>query len=164
MPTLLLILPGYLEQKIMNQEKLAKSFLSPAFYSVLVVISLILSSCSQGKVAQCQNIIAVTKKMEEISQKSRQTQKLDEVLKVADAFEASSESLKQLKLPDGKLAAYQAKLAEIYSGNAKATRQFVSAFEKRDIPGVTLAKQEVQILGEQERQLVAEINQYCQHQ
>lgn len=146
----------------MNQKNSKNLFLPPVFYSALVVISLILSSCSEGKVAQCQNIIAATKKMEEISQKSRQTQDLEEVLKVADAFENSAESLKKLKLSDEKLAGYQAKLAEIYSGNAKATRQFVSAFEKRDIPGVALAKQEVQILGQQEQQLVAEINQYCQ--
>lgn len=146
----------------MKQKNSKKLFLPPVFYSLLVVISWILSGCSQGKVAQCQNIIAVTKKMEEISQKSRQTQDLGEILKVADAFDASSESLKNLKLPDEKLAAYQTKLAEIYSGNGKATRKFVSAFEKRDIPGVALAKQEVQILGEQEQQLVAEINQYCQ--
>ena len=98
--------------------------------------------------------------MEEISEKSRQTQNLDEVLKVADAFENSAESLKKLNLDDKKLAEYKVKLAEIYRGNAQSTRQFVSAFNNRDIPGVTLAKQEVQILGQQEQQLVGKINQY----
>jgi hypothetical protein len=145
---------------------------SSVFLSLLATISLILSSCtegkisqgkiSQGKISQCQKIIVITKNMEEVSQKSRQTQNLDEVLKVADAFETSAESLKNMNLSDKKLAEYQAKLAEIYRGNAQSTRQFVSAFNKRDIPGVTLAKQEVQILGKQEQQLVAKINQYCQ--
>jgi hypothetical protein len=147
---------------LIKQKTSINLFLPPALYNVLVVISLLLSSCSQEKVDQCRDIIAATKKMEEISQQSRQTQDLQEVLKVADAFETSAESLKKLQLSDKKLAEYQAELAEIYSGNGKATHQFVSAFEKRDIPGVTLAKQEVQILGEKEQALVAKINQYCQ--
>lgn len=132
------------------------------FLSLSTAIPLILSSCAEGKVSQCQKIISITKNMEEISQKSRQTQDLDEVLKVADAFETSAESLKKLNLTDKKLAEYQAKLAEIYRGNAQSTRQFVFAFNKRDIAGVSLAKQEVQILGQQEQQLVVKINQYCQ--
>ena len=135
---------------------------SSFFLSLLAAISLTLSSCVEGKISQCQKIIVITKNMEEISQKNRQTQNLDEVLKVADAFETSAESLKKLNLSDKKLAEYQAKLAEIYRGNAQSTRQFVSAYNKRDVSGVTLAIQEVKILGQQEQQLVAKINQYCQ--
>ena len=138
------------------------SILLPVFSSGLLAITLMLSSCAEGRISQCQKIIAITKKMEEISQQNRQTQDLDAVLKVADAFETSAESLKKLNLADQQLVEYQAKLAEIYRGNAQSTRQFVSAFNKRDIPGVTLAKQEVQILGQQEQELVAKINQYCQ--
>ena len=104
----------------MNKEKLTISTLSSVFSSLLIVTtSLILSSCTEGRISQCQKIIVITKNMEEISQKSRQTQNLDEVLKVADAFETSAESLKKLNLADAKLAEYQAKLAEIYQGNAK---------------------------------------------
>ena len=66
-----------------------------------------------------------------------------------------------MNLSDQRLSSFQIKLAQIYSGNAQSTRNFISAFESRDIPGVRLAKQEVQLLGKQEQQLVAEINQYC---
>lgn len=145
----------------MNKKKSTIPTSSPVFWSLLVVNFFVLSSCTEGRISQCQKIIFITKNMAEISQKSRQTQDLDAVLKVADAFETSAESLKKLNLADPKLVEYQAQLAKIYQGNAKSTRQFVLAFKNRDIPGVTLAKQEVQILGEQEQQLVGKINQYC---
>ena len=127
--------------------------------TILVVL---FSSCSQGKIAQCQKIISTTKKVEAISQENRQTQDLDDILAVADSFADSATSLEKMKLSDQRLSRFQLQLAQIYSGNAKSTRNFISAFEARDIPGVRLAKQEVQLLGKQEQQVVAEINQYCQ--
>ena len=60
--------------------------------AILVVL---FSGCSNGKIAQCQKIISTTKKVEEISQKNRYTENLDDILAVADSFANSATSLEK---------------------------------------------------------------------
>lgn len=123
---------------------------------------LFLSACSETKSSQCQKIIAITKKVAQESESYRQSQDLEQVLKVADVFERGAANLDSVKLADERLADSQQDLAEIYRGNATSTRQFIAAVKDKNIPGARAMQQQVRSLGATEKELVREINHYCQ--
>ncbi len=133
---------------------------------ILFFLSLTLTfmtvSCAETKVSQCQKIIVTTKKIAQESEKNRQTKDLQQVLQVADAFEEAAKTMKNLKIKDKQLAQYQQGFAEVYQGNAKATREFISALEKKDIPAAQSLQKQVQAIGQMEQKLVNEMNIYCQ--
>ncbi|MDJ0660726.1 MAG: hypothetical protein QNJ42_14745 [Crocosphaera sp.] len=129
---------------------------------VTVFINLLLISCAETKISQCQKIILLTQKMAEESESYRQTEDIKKVLQVADIFEETSQQMKQLKIEDEKLQEYQLGFADVYQGNADTTRQFVAALNDKDIDTAKLIQQRVQQLGKQEQKLGTEMNTYCQ--
>ena len=149
---------------LINSEKRIrmKTVTQSYLVSLATGIALFTLGCSETKVAQCKKIIVVTKRMEEVSKNNRQTHDLDKILQVVDNFEKSAAELEQMDIADKKLSNYKTELVKIYQGNSEATRQFVSAFQEKDITQVSLAQKQVQIIGKKEQQLVGEINQYCQ--
>ena len=112
-----------------------------SLYSMLsvltVFINLLLISCAETKISQCQKIILLTQKMAEESETYRQTKDIKKVLQVADIFEETSQQMKQLKIEDEKLQEYQLGFADVYQGNADTTRQFVAALNDKDIDTAT---------------------------
>ncbi|ACB52316.1 unknown [Crocosphaera subtropica ATCC 51142] len=127
-----------------------------------ILINLLLISCAETKVSQCQKIILLTQKMAEESESYRQTTDIKKVLQVADLFEETSQQMKQLKIEDEQLQEYQMGFADIYQGNADTTRQFVAALKDKDIDTAKLMQQQVQQLGKKEQDLGTEMNAYCQ--
>ena len=118
--------------------------------------------CTETKVSQCQKIIEITKKIAQESQDNRQTTDLKKILQVADSFEETAEKMDKLSIQDEKLAQYQKRFAEIYRGNAQATREFIAALQNQDITTAKLTQKKVQQIGKKEQQLVSEMNLYCQ--
>ena len=125
-------------------------------------IAILLNSCAETKTAQCQKIFLITKKMAEESAKNRETKDIKAVLKVADTFDQASEELNKLEIKDTQLTEYQQGLAEVYQGNAVATRSFIKALETKDIPTAKLAQDQVKQISKKEQDLVTKTNQYCQ--
>jgi hypothetical protein len=118
--------------------------------------------CAQTKVSQCQQIIAITKKIAQESQNNRQTTDVKKILQVADFFEETADSMEKISIPDEKLAQYQQGFAEVYRGNAQATRDFIAALQNKDITSAKLTQKKVQEIGKKEQQLVTNMNAYCQ--
>jgi hypothetical protein len=118
--------------------------------------------CTETKVSQCQKIIEITKKIAQESQDNRQTTDLKKILQVADYFEETAEKMDKLSIQDEQLARYQKGFAEIYRGNAQATREFIAALQNQDITTAKLTQKKVQQIGKKEQQLVSEMNLYCQ--
>jgi hypothetical protein len=132
--------------------------------SILLIFSLVflIISCGESKTAQCQKIIAVTRKIAEQSAESRQTKEVEQVLKMADNFDESAKTMNNLTIADAQLAKYQKGYGEIYQANADITRKFIAALKQKDIVAARLLQKQVQDTGDREKTLRAEINSYCQ--
>jgi hypothetical protein len=140
----------------------------PTRYFVLLpltaVISLLTVSCSESKISQCNKIIKVANQA--VSQAKSvtnggQTNDPKAMLKAADAMEKASKEMKALNVKDTKLRDYQTGFIRMYGDTSKATRNFVTAFEKKDRPAAEAALLNLQQATTPERQLVADINSYC---
>jgi hypothetical protein len=118
--------------------------------------------CAETKFSQCQKIIEITQKIEQESQNKRQTDDFKQVLQMADSFEETAEDMEKLNITDEKLIEYQKGFAEVYRGNARVTREFVDALQKKDINQARSTKNQVQKIGTTEQQLVNNMNSYCQ--
>lgn len=135
-----------------------------AFLSSLTAI-VFLVGCRESTVTQCQKIINITKKIEKESQNNLQTEDPKKLLKVADAFENSAKELEQLTISEEKLVPLKDGLAEVYRGYAEGTREIVAIASKKDVYKplkAELSLKKVQINGEKQRQLIDQMNQYCQ--
>ena len=127
-----------------------------------VLVNLLLISCAENKISQCQKIIILTQKMAQESESYRRREDIKKVLQVADIFEETSQQMKKLKIEDEKLQEYQMGFADIYQGNADTTRQFVAALNDKDIDTAKLMQQQVQQLGKKEQEFGAKMKDYCQ--
>ncbi|WP_228017163.1 hypothetical protein [Synechocystis sp. LEGE 06083] len=121
-----------------------------------------LISCGTSKANQCRQLILITKQMAEEGAKYRDTTSTEEVLKIADAFDATATKVERLNLEDPVLANYQGELVEIYQGNGSATRNMVQALESKDILTAQLAQKQVTTIGQREQQVITNINVHCQ--
>ncbi|MBE9203746.1 hypothetical protein IQ218_10260 [Synechocystis salina LEGE 06099] len=121
-----------------------------------------LIACGASKANQCRQLILITKQMAEEGAKYRDTTSAAEVLKIADAFDATATKVERLSLEDPVLTNYQGELVEIYQGNAEATRNMVQALESKDILTAQLAQKQVTTIGQQEQQVITNINVHCQ--
>jgi len=134
--------------------------------SILILLTLplsvMLSSCAETKTAQCQKIILITKKIAEESANNRDSTDPEKILTVAKAFEEAGQQVQALNLKDNQLRTYQQELANIYDGNAEATRNIISAIKSKDILTAKLAQDQVRQIGKKEQLLITQMNQYCQ--
>lgn len=140
----------------------------PKRYFVLVsltaAISLLTTSCIESKVSQCNKIIQVANKA--VSQaksvtNNGQASDPKAMLQAADAMEKASQDMKKITVKDQKLKDYQAGFMNMYRDTSKATRDFVTAFEKKDRPSAEAALTNLQQATTPEKQLVTDINTYC---
>ncbi len=127
-----------------------------------LLANFLLTSCAATKISQCQKIILTTRKIADKSAENRQTQDIQKVLQVADAFEEAAKEMTSLKIQDEQLTQFQTGFAEVYQGHAETTRQFVSALQKKDITTARLMQQQVKRLGTKELELGNQMNEYCQ--
>ncbi|MEM1366731.1 MAG: hypothetical protein AAGG02_01705 [Cyanobacteria bacterium P01_H01_bin.15] len=123
-------------------------------------------ACADAKTAQCLEFINVTQdvaqKTADLSQ-DRTTTEPEEVLLVADEFSAAAERLNKLELTDQGLVSYQQDFAQLYQDQATATRDFIKAYQAKELAGARTAKEEINRLGATEQTLVGQINTYCQN-
>lgn len=137
-------------------------------YFVLVPLSVFLSlltiSCSESKVSQCNKIIKIANKAATEATSitnGGQTSDPKTMLKAADAFEKVSKEMEALNISDEKLQDYQSRFMIMYRDHSTATRDYVTAFQKKDRSAVDAALVDVQKAATPEKQLVDDINNYC---
>lgn len=140
----------------------------PRRYFVLLpltaALSLLTVSCSESKASQCNKIIEVANKVvSETTSITKDGQLSDPktTLKAADAMEKASKEMEGLRINDEKLKDYQARFAKVYRDNSKATREYVTAFEKKDRRGLEAAVVNLDKAATPEAKLVNDTNTYC---
>ncbi|MEB3227342.1 MAG: hypothetical protein VKJ27_03080 [Synechocystis sp.] len=121
-----------------------------------------LISCSASKTAQCKHLILITQKMAEESSEYRTATEEADILKVAASFDQTADKVAAFKLADPRLTEFQQQLEGIYRGNSEATRSMLTALANKDILTAKLAQDQVNNIGQQEQQVITDINRYCQ--
>ncbi|NJL84276.1 MAG: hypothetical protein HC890_17595 [Chloroflexaceae bacterium] len=132
---------------------------------LLSAVGLLAVSCAEIKTSQCRQIVEITRNIADKAQvlsNSGQTQDPQQVLQVADAFEEAAQEMKAIPLQDEQLVEYQSGYAQLYLGYSQATRHFIAALGEKEIEVLKQSQQELQRLGQKERQLGNAINDYCQ--
>jgi phosphate uptake regulator len=133
-------------------------------YFLIAAVSVLAIGCTQSKVSQCNKIIQIAN--EAVSEaksvtNSGQTSDPQAMLEAADAMEKASQDMEAIDVRDETLQDYQAGFINMYQNTSQATRDFVTAFEKKDRSAAEAALTNLQQATTPEQQLVEDINTYC---
>jgi hypothetical protein len=127
--------------------------------------ALILTSCSESKVAQCNKIIEVANKAVAISQefgKNPQPEKGGKAfVEVADKLDAMATSMGAIEISDDKLKGFQTSFAQMYKVASKGLRGAAVALDKKDTAAMQKEMKAIQEGTSQEGKLVSDTNTYC---
>lgn len=130
----------------------------------LAVLGLILTSCSESKVSQCNKLIEIANRavsgVKAVSENPTPGS-LESMKKIADVANTAKAQMEALQLSDDQLKTYQTRFITMYQDTNQATRNLVAASEKQDSPAATKAFDELQTATSQEGPLVNEVNSYC---
>jgi hypothetical protein len=132
-----------------------------------IVSILCLGGCSESKSAQCQKIYSIANELVEENQSLSQTKELkdtdfDKWLQGAETIEKSARQMENLSLKDTQLVAYKSGWVKFQRTNAAATREMVKAWQDRDLTAAEKARKSATEAGKLEREIISQINSYCQ--
>ncbi|HEY9650724.1 MAG TPA: hypothetical protein V6C95_08680 [Coleofasciculaceae cyanobacterium] len=143
----------------------------PNRYFVLIpltaAIGVLSISCAESKVSQCNKIIQVANQAVSEAKAVTQGGQVSDpqaMLKAAESMEKASQEMEAIQVKDAKLQDYQAGFITMYRDTSKATRDFVTAFQKKDRSTAEAALTKLQQATTPEKQLVQDINTYCSGQ
>lgn len=134
-------------------------------YSLLLIfllISYLLTGCFNDKKIKCREITTIAVQLDNETKSNLTNQNPKNVLAVADAFDNSAKRIKTIKIKDQQLNKYNEELGNIYQEYAEATRNFIKAFQDKDLDEALNQKEKVTNLFQQQQQVVNNINNYCQ--
>ncbi len=134
-----------------------------------IVISSILSSCSETKYTQCEQIFQIAHQVNSEAEIIKSIDSLaDEIpqemkswLEAADLMEQAAQQIQALQINNVQLIKYQTGLANIYQIYSQATYDAVQAKESKNINALISARDRANTAGEIQQKLVREINSYC---
>jgi hypothetical protein len=122
---------------------------------------------NQTKTAQCDQVIAIANeavKDAKLATNNGRSSDPEMLLRAAQYMDSHASKFEGISLSDPKLQAYQSRFIVIYQQTSIATRDFVTAFKAKNLSGAELALQALTTTTRQEKQLVDEINNYCQEE
>ena len=133
----------------------------------IVIILFLAASCSSPdpRLSECQQFINLKRETDERTRElsnNLQTKNKQKILEVADRFESTAAKISNLTIEDPKLLKLTASWTQFYLAQARATRAYLTAFDRVDIQVAKQTIQKIQQLDRTELQLVTEINNYCQ--
>ena len=129
---------------------------------ILLITSCLLSSCNNIKATNCREIISISTQIARETKENLKTQNIESIINVAKTFENTAQEIKSIKIKDKELKTYSQDLADVYQKYAKICRDFVEAFQEKDLEKAVAYKDQINKLFQQQRQLVSDINSYCQ--
>ena len=136
-------------------------------YTIILPLTAVLSfslvSC-QSKVSQCNKLIQVANQavsQAKTATNGGTTSNPDAMLKAANTMDKAAKDMQGINVSDRELKNYQAGFIKMYQQTSKATRDFVSAFKKKDRTVAETALKNLQQATVPEQQLVTGLNSYC---
>lgn len=119
---------------------------------------------NQAKVTQCNQIIEITNETVSNAKSinnSPNTEQDKAMLRVANYMDSAVVKLEELAITDQTLKDYKSQFIKMYKETSQATRNFVDAYNRRNRSEAESAIQALQAATSPEKQLVADINNYC---
>ena len=136
----------------------------------VAVLSLLITSCSESRVAQCEKLIEVANQVvtdvQTVAQNAStstdsSTDSVAVITKVAEAAEKARVKMQALSLSDETLAGFQSRYADMYAEIRQTTRDMLAAAEARDREAGREAYENFRTATSREGALVEDINAYC---
>ena len=134
------------------------------FFTTTISITLLIVSCSDSKVNQCQKITNVTNKAASEAKAfagGGKAKNPDAMLKAADTMDKAAEEMAAIKVSDSKLKEYQTGFIKMYRDTSKSTRGFVVAFKKKERPAVESTLKNLKQAIAPEPSLLNGLTTYC---
>jgi hypothetical protein len=147
--------------------------------AAVAVLSLLVTSCTESRVAQCQKLIDVANQVvtdvQAVAQNAsatstngsaansntNSTDSVAVINKVAEAAEKARVNMQALSLDDETLVGFQTRYADMYTEIRQTTRDMLAAAEARDREAGREAYDNFRTATSREAVLVEEINTYC---
>lgn len=130
---------------------------------LVATISFLIVGC-ESKVSQCSKIIQVANRAVNDARNitnSGQTSDPKAILQAANAMDKAAKDMETLKVNDQKLKNYQNEFISMYTTTSKATRELVTAFQKKDRSAAETSLKNLEQATSPEKELVGHINTYC---
>jgi hypothetical protein len=133
--------------------------------SGLMVLGLLITSCSENKVAQCNQLIEIANQAVSGVRAVSETPKPDSIEsmnKIADIANTARSQMEKLQLGDDQLKGFQGQFVTMYTETNQATRDLVTAAEAKDADAAKKAFSALQTATAKEAPLVNSVNTYCE--
>jgi hypothetical protein len=128
------------------------------------LLSIVLSSCSNSKVRNCQKIQKIYLEIYEKTEANLSTQNPEQIKEVAQVFTSASTQVKELNIKDETLNQYGQQLAEIYQAYSDNTLNFLKAFQSKNSEQAISYKKEIDQNNQKVEEVINNVNNYCQSQ
>lgn len=132
--------------------------------SILVLLGLLVTSCSESKVSQCNKLIGIANRAVsdvKVVSENPKPDSIESMKKIADVANTAKAEMEGLQINDSQLKDYQTRFITMYTDTNKATRDLVSAAEIKDAQAAQQAFEALQSATAQEGPLVNQVNEYC---
>lgn len=135
--------------------------------SYWILLAFLAASCQQSdpRFSECQQFITIKQETDRQAialSDNFQSKNQHKILAVATTFENAASKLREIQISDSNLLALQASFVEFYQQQAKATRDYITAFEAIDLKRVKSSRAKIEQLDRAELKLVEQLNNYCQ--
>jgi len=133
-------------------------------FTTTISITLLIISCSESKLSQCQKITNVTNQA--VSEAKAFTdggkaKNPDAMLLAADTMDKAAKEMAAINVSDSKLKDYQTGFIKMYRDTSQSTREFVAAFQKKDRDAVKSTLNKLKQAIAPEPSLLNGLNTYC---
>lgn len=132
--------------------------------SGLILLGVLVTSCSEGKVAQCNRLIEIANQAVSGVKAVSETPKPDSIEsmnKIADIANTAKSQMEELQFGDDQLKDFQTQFVTMYTETNQATRDLVTAAEAKDADAAKKAFSALQTATAKEAPLVNSVNTYC---
>lgn len=135
------------------------------FILAIVLLNLLVSSCSNRKLNQCEQIFHLVREVNNRSKKVsyvdiENSREMKDWLEVADTMKEAASQIKALHVDD-ELIKHQEQLAKIYGMYSQATYDAVTARENKNLEALKVARINAQKASKIQQDLIKNINAYC---
>lgn len=147
----------------MNLSKITASLLTLTTVAASPIAALAQSG-NQTRVSQCNQIIAIANTAVRDAKaltNSTEASSSETMLRAANVMESAAVKLENLSIIDQRLQGYQSRFVTMYRQTSRATSNFVTAYNQQNRSEAESALQALQAATSPEKQLVADISNYC---
>lgn len=132
--------------------------------SGLILLVVLITSCSESKVAQCNRLIEIANQAVSGVKAVSETPKPDSIEsmnKIADIANTAKSQMEGLQLGDDQLKDFQTQFVTMYTETNQATRDLVTAADAKNADAAKKAFSALQTATAKEAPLVNSVNAYC---